>query len=196
MKIENNVWFCSDLHLGHKNILKLCNRPFKDLDDMHNALIKNWNFKVLPEDTVYILGDFSFLNIGLSTSILSKLNGKKILILGNHDQASSRMLRMGFAAVCEEMVIRERGIVFRLNHYPYINKKSWLRKLLYRVLRHKEKDNRKRPVRGNENWLLHGHTHIVKNKLNNNAKSINVAWDMWNYYPVSVNEIIELINKS
>lgn len=50
--------YISDLHLGDKNIFKLDNRLFKDLDEMHEVLINNWNFVVRDEDIVYILGDF------------------------------------------------------------------------------------------------------------------------------------------
>ena len=53
-----NVFVTSDLHFYHNNIIKLCNRPYKDLEEMHIALINNWNSVVTNEDDVYILGDF------------------------------------------------------------------------------------------------------------------------------------------
>ena len=55
-------WFTADTHLGHQNIIKYCNRPFKTLDEMDTAIIRNWNERVDPDDTVLVLGDFCFRN--------------------------------------------------------------------------------------------------------------------------------------
>jgi calcineurin-like phosphoesterase family protein len=79
------TWFTSDTHFGHKNILEYEkeSRPFKTLEEMHDVLINNWNNTVGKNDIVYHLGDFAFGrgNIGIA----SKLNGRKKLIMGNHD---------------------------------------------------------------------------------------------------------------
>jgi len=55
-----NQWFSADDHFGHGNIIKYCNRPFKDSNDMNSSLIRNWNQRVKPEDTVFHVGDFCF----------------------------------------------------------------------------------------------------------------------------------------
>ena len=82
-------FYISDLHLGHKNILKYDNRPWKTIEDMTIGVINNWNKVVSQKDDVYILGDFAFQNSYMTpfliTDVLSRLNGKKYLILGNHD---------------------------------------------------------------------------------------------------------------
>ena len=57
-----NIWFTSDLHLGHGNIIKYCNRPFKDIEHMNRALIDNWNSRVKLNDVVFHVGDFCFKN--------------------------------------------------------------------------------------------------------------------------------------
>ena len=81
------ILFTSDLHLGHKNILKLCNRPFSSIEEMDAVLIENWNRKVHKNDQVYILGDLMYRNEKLPEEYLRQLNGKKHLITGNHDRA-------------------------------------------------------------------------------------------------------------
>lgn len=100
----NNIWFTSDTHFSHKNILKHCGGRLKafgideNLDDEEKvilndeAIIKRWNNKVKKKDTVYIIGDFSFANSEQTKKILGKLNGTKFLILGNHDKSSERLL--------------------------------------------------------------------------------------------------------
>lgn len=80
------IYFTSDLHFFHKNVIEYSNRPFKNVDDMNTQLIKNWNYVVQPNDTVYILGDFSFGTEEQTIGIIYRLNGNKRWILGNHDR--------------------------------------------------------------------------------------------------------------
>lgn len=77
------IFFTSDLHLGHSNIIRYCNRPFEHVADMDNTLIKNWNNKVRPDDQVYVLGDFSF---GHPDKYVGYLHGRIFLVPGNHDK--------------------------------------------------------------------------------------------------------------
>ncbi len=93
------IWFTSDTHLGHANILRYCNRPFKSLDIMNDTIIKNWNERVKEEDTVYFLGDFSFRNspggkhgegeIFKAEYYRKQLKGNIVFIKGNHDANNS-----------------------------------------------------------------------------------------------------------
>lgn len=80
-----NTWFISDTHFGHKNIIEYEKeyRPFSTLDEMHEVMIERWNDVVKPKDTVYHLGDFAFGRRNIK--IASRLNGRKRLIMGNHD---------------------------------------------------------------------------------------------------------------
>ncbi|MCF1193194.1 metallophosphoesterase, partial [Mangrovimonas sp. AS39] len=79
------VWFTSDLHLGHKNILVYEKeaRPFETVEEMNETLISNWNNTVRTSDIVFCLGDFAFgrSNVDLA----ARLNGRKRLVMGNHD---------------------------------------------------------------------------------------------------------------
>lgn len=81
----NSIWFISDTHFGHQNILEYEPeaRPFSCLEKMHEAMIERWNSVVLPNDTVYHLGDFAFGRHNIAKARL--LNGKKRLVMGNHD---------------------------------------------------------------------------------------------------------------
>ena len=85
----NKLYLISDQHFGHKNMIDYENRPFKDVDEMYEILIKNWNSIVTKGDTVICLGDFSFYNKEITTQIISQLKGRKELILGNHDRRKS-----------------------------------------------------------------------------------------------------------
>ena len=76
-------YFTSDLHLGHRNIIRLCNRPFATIEEMDETLIRNWNAKVTNGDTVYILGDLLFRNEKPAEEYLKQLKGKKHPIIVN-----------------------------------------------------------------------------------------------------------------
>lgn len=80
------IYFTSDLHLDHANIIKYCNRPFDSVEQMNELLIKNWNSVVNPEDEVYVLGDLVLSRPDRAISLVRRLNGQKFLIEGNHDK--------------------------------------------------------------------------------------------------------------
>lgn len=80
-----SVWYSSDHHFGHKNILGYEQRPYADIEEMDESLIQEWNRVVHKEDTVYYLGDLCLGGVTKWESILPRLDGKIHLILGNHD---------------------------------------------------------------------------------------------------------------
>lgn len=80
------IFFTSDLHLGHANVICHCNRPFASVEEMDETLIRNWNQRVKTNDTVYVLGDLMFRNQKPPEEYLDRLKGRKHLITGNHDR--------------------------------------------------------------------------------------------------------------
>ncbi|RTK92210.1 MAG: hypothetical protein EKK61_05750 [Rickettsiales bacterium] len=84
------IYFTSDLHFFHKNILKFTKRPFENLEEMHESIIENWNSIITNSDTVYHLGDLHFeysnSTIDEFLKIMGRLNGKIFFIKGNHDR--------------------------------------------------------------------------------------------------------------
>ena len=82
---EVTIWFTSDLHFGHRNIIKYCNRLWNTVEEMDEALIHNWNSVVGKNDIGVDLGDFAFASNQRWRELVSRLNGKHYLILGNHD---------------------------------------------------------------------------------------------------------------
>ncbi len=194
MTSSNNTstrWFTSDQHFGHSKVIEYCNRPFKDLAQMHHTLIRRWNSVVKPQDTVYVLGDFAFLPIADLKPILDQLNGTKILILGNHDKHSKgQYLRVGFSLVLDQAILRLGKKRVKLSHYPY--QKTFWQKLFNRS-RYEDRYLELRPAREANMWLLHGHVHNTW-KIKESDRMINVGVDQWNFAPISEQKIEEIIN--
>ena len=165
-------FYSSDTHFFHKNILRLSNRPFKNIREMANRIIKNWNNIVTSKDTVYILGDVAMISKSQGDkleSIINKLNGKKILIMGNHDEMNpTQYIRAGFDQII----------------YPYLEvQPKWYcyhDPALY--------------TNFNTNAEVHlvGHVHNLF-KILPDQKMINVGMDVWDYYPVKEEQIKEII---
>ena len=169
------IHFTSDCHWHHKKIIQYSNRPFIDVDDMTEKMIKNWNVQVAPTDTVYHLGDFAFAKIDKIEKILSRLNGTKHFINGNHDKEvkynRNRLIDGGFVKSIkdyDEITIDNQFIV--LFHYGC---RVWNRS-------HRN------------SWLLYGHSH---SSLPPFGKSVGVGADStWitgkaEYRPFSFHEI-------
>ena len=117
----DQVWFTSDTHFGHENIIRFCNRPFRNAEEMNAELIRRWR-EVIPVDgTVFHLGDFAHGSSRLWNDILNALPGRKYLILGNHDMKAIRQGFMNhFELVTQQTTIRVDGQAIVLNHNPFL----------------------------------------------------------------------------
>ena len=102
----SNLFFTSDTHFYHGNIIRFCNRPFKSVEMMNETIISNWNNTVGQDDIVFHLGDFCLGGSAEWNKILDRLNGKIYLIMGNHDLKNIRQGYIGrFEHVAMQMHI-------------------------------------------------------------------------------------------
>lgn len=166
-----DIWVTSDSHLNHTNILKFLGKdgkPFRDFNDvthMNETIVYNWNKVVKPEDKVYHLGDVYFGNQGEADTLLSRLMGKKRLIVGNHDviYGKGNILQKHFQKIYMWRLFKEFNMC--LTHVP-IHPDSF-RKVSYNV---------------------HGHIH---EKDSPGPQYINVCVEKTDYTPVHIEEVIK-----
>ena len=167
---NGNIWLVSDLHFSHKNIVKYStNRKTElNLDENDNemlkkhdeALIRRWNYTVKKYDTVYILGDFSFATTDETRKILEKLNGKKHLIIGNHD-ASCKGLDNYFESVSQ---IKE--VTFKKTVYPFLDEN------MHCIMCHFPMIAWNRRMHGS--IMVHGHCHGSLDEINKQSEELRV----------------------
>lgn len=116
-----DVFFTSDCHFNHGRIIYYTDRPFTSTEDMNETLIRNWNNVVKNDSYVFILGDFCFGTHNAWEKILKRLNGRKYLILGNHDivNLDSKILPY-LEGINFGMVVTHKDKVYYLNHFPFL----------------------------------------------------------------------------
>jgi len=192
------TWLTSDLHLGHIKAIELCNRPWFTTTEMNEAIIQRYNSVVAEGDTVYCLGDMVMGQLSENLPMLSRLNGTKLLILGNHDRPSQayhhkkievwwNIYQSYFPVMMEEMRldIGPNGEEILFNHFPYADPD---------YVDHAEAGRFAKLQPKNEGeWLIHGHVHGAWKV---NGKQINVGVDAWDYYPVPLDTILNMIKEN
>lgn len=178
--------FYSDPHYYHNNIIKYCNRPFNDVNHMNETMIENYNNIVRTSDTTLWLGDCFFTkNQESRKHIMSRLNGRKILLRGNHDDRISDILLydLGFSGVFNTHFFGEIGkYPVRFSHYPH-----------YELVGDQRYRDR-RPPKEFGVTLIHGHTHEKEKITSNNH--IHVGVDAWGYAPATYDEVLVLLKKA
>lgn len=186
------IYFTSDLHFGHKNILETCQRnyencgkDFETIEEMNDFLIDRWNKKVGQDDTVYVLGDFSFRSGVSIKEYLVRLNGHKHLIVGNHDYKSLKNttdIKDYFESVSNMEVIKLDNKLITLCHYPML---EW------------NGSRRAKSQDSSISWLIHGHIHNSKAGATyeyikaNLPCALNAGVDVNNYEPVTFDELLK-----
>lgn len=170
---KQKVWFTSDTHFGHNNIIKYSRRPYRDKHEMDEAIIENWNSRVRPDDVIYHLGDVFFTGVERAIEVLNRLNGQKFLVLGNHDKVikQSNEVQSLFTSISDYREITVEGQAIVLSHYPMM---TWNKS-------------------GRGSWMLHGHCH-GNLKYPFEAKIHDVGVDPNGYFPISFQEIQKIMS--
>ena len=187
------IFFTSDLHFWHRNVITYCQRPFKDVYHMHEVLIANWNATVGEDDLVYILGDFAFGSLAKIAVITQRLSGRKILVRGNHDDRrvlqQNNWAAVGFERVFDsapEGVALETapGLIVRLSHYPYVGAGDSTTVERFPERRCVDKGG----------WLLHGHCHGCLGQVRDRMVDVGVDADpLKTYAPIPLSRILQII---
>ena len=163
-----NTFFIAALHFGDDKIIKFENRPFLCAKDMDMVLIDNWNFTVCKDDICFVLGDYSFHDRERTAEITKSLNGKKYLVMGNHDTENEEYYySCGFEGV---------------SRFPIIFDGFWM-------LSHE-------PLYICENMPyanIFGHVHKNPIYTDYSKQSFCVCADRTNFAPISFNRIKELM---
>ena len=182
------TFFTSDHHFDHARIIELAHRPFVDIEEMRETMVERWNATVSKSDIVYVVGDFAMGQIAQSLPIALRLNGKKHLVPGNHDRVwgaydpksldrwTREYTEAGFVIEPNEIVFDNRFLVC---HFPYEGDS-------HDDDRHVEF----RPQRRSYQGLIHGHVH---EEWKVNGDQINVGVDVWDFTPVSYDEVVETL---
>jgi calcineurin-like phosphoesterase family protein len=199
------IFFSSDHHFGHKNILKYQpNRIYSDVEEMNLDMVAKWNSVVKPTDTVYYLGDFS-LSVPDMQKWTPLLNGHKILIPGNHDgcfknkpQVNQLYIDAGWEWIAHGFADMDLSYSFdpgvhlefakiRMCHFPPVRQP------------HRPKYEKYIPeLNGNKDpeleLRLYGHTHSTDRvtMIEGKTVSIHVGVDAWGLKPVSINSLMDL----
>jgi len=174
------IWFSSDYHIGHENIIGYGNRPFKDAAEMEEVIIQRHNEIVTKDDVTYLVGDTFFEGkfckdlkvndrIEKAQQFLRRLNGQKIIMEGNHDERLTRHLGPGQIQI-KEVAFDGHKIV--ACHYPML---SW-------------------PGSFHGSTMVHGHTHQTNQLTLPPRKLIHIGVDSWDFRPVSARQIVDLAN--
>lgn len=169
------TWVISDTHFGHENIIRYCNRPFKDAYHMNTEMINNWNAVVDPNDYVIHCGDFCF---GDPANYIHKLNGMITLVLGNHDKNTLRFLKNNQVSkfrVVDELVITYKSKRVLFFHYPV-----W-------------QDQYKAMRCMNHDILLYGHVHNGREDLTPPWNAKNVCVEKMEYKPQEFKIVVDTI---
>lgn len=198
MTRQPETWYTSDMHFGHARIIELSYRPFKDVDEMNDALVNNWNRVVYYNDTVNILGDGCMSQREKTLPIIKHLNGYKKLWLGNHDyphesnftsQPQKRaMWEEKYLEVFDEIVHGWTDEVVgghrvRFCHFPPTGDHT-----------DEERYSEFRPPNDGVP-CIHGHVHDSWQVVEaHDGLYINVGVDVWDYTPVNEREIVALLD--
>lgn len=194
-----NTFFTSDWHIFHENSLKFDNRPFRNINHMHEVLVNNYNACVKDADVCYFLGDMGMAGTENLKTVVSRLNGQKVFIMGNHDKGVNAMYNAGFDVVLYNATLYIANQRVSLSHCPLVG--VWredvkdMRGAVDGENWHGESKNHRFSVKDEDQFHLHGHTH----KSSDEDVVAGKQWDIGvvgnKYRPVSSSQIESWIVK-
>jgi calcineurin-like phosphoesterase family protein len=196
------VFFTSDWHLGHDNCIKFDNRPFKHTDEMHEALIYKFNKQVPIDGITYFLGDIVLCNQELALSVISRLNGIKILIRGNHDKGVEACYNAGFDIVMNSASITIANTLVTMTHCPlrglYREDTTTMKGRTEGENWHGENRHPDFSIESFGQFHLHGHIHSPNKGQSQKilGRQYDVGVTANNYIPVHIGVIDSWIQKT
>lgn len=171
------IFFTSDWHLSHMNIIKYCNRPFSSVEEMNETILEKFRDRVSKGDMVYFLGDFSFKNYDgkLINDFFESITNQRIqfhFIKGSHDKYLPKFVKNHCSSISDlkNVIVNKQNIT--LCHYPMIS---------FHCSHY-------------GTWQLYGHHHRDLSEIAT-GKKMNVCIDLHNFYPVSFEEVKEYMKK-
>ncbi len=165
----SKLFLIADMHFGHENIIKYENRPFLNADAMDKQIVKNWNRVVSKKDTVIVAGDVSFYGKEKTEELIKQLNGRKILVKGNHDQRNNHWwVDVGFDEVSNYPIIYKEWFIIQHEPPTYLNDAM--------------------PY-----FFIYGHVHGSEMYRTITKQSACVSVERWDYTPVELDKIMELV---
>ena len=172
-----NIWFTSDLHFGHDREFVWKARGFNSVEEMNQAIVTRFNQKVDLNDTVYILGDIMLGDNNMGEHYLSQLNGKKIIILGNHDTNPRIEIYKKYAEeICLAKIVKYKKRMIYLSHYQTLT-------------------GNMDDTPGHCVLNFHGHTHQTENFTNDYVFMYHVGVDSHDCYPVHIDDALASIKE-
>jgi calcineurin-like phosphoesterase family protein len=166
----SDIWFIADTHFYHNNIIDYCDRPFKNVEEMNNTIITNWNNVVKENDKVFLVGDFALSNKRNIIEIGKKLHGRKTLILGNHDRENNKTYyEAGFHYISKYPIIFQDFYI--ISHYPQFIQENGIYVNIF------------------------GHVHDNSMYKNVSKRSFCVSAERINYTPINFSSILNAIKK-
>lgn len=176
-------WTTSDLHFNHASIIKYCPKRGNSVDEMNETIIRNFNSVVSPEDETIFVGDIAMGIVANAIPLIRCLNGKKVLVLGNHDKTLKKLLRLQensdiFIHVSHqyELTVKvdeiKTQIVF--SHFPY---SEWA---------------------GNDRGTIHLHGHLHREgdeRFITPYRQMDVGIDGGNMFPYDIDNLVREMRK-
>lgn len=170
--MAGKIYFTADPHFFHENIIKYCNRPFENVKEMNDYIVKQWNSVIQKDDVVWLLGDLA-LNCTKdeAKSVIEKLHGNIKIVLGNHDhwpmsfyQSLSNVSYVSkYPVIIQDFFILSHTPMFVSNNAPYFN--------------------------------IFGHVHNNPEFTTETEHSLCVSMERWDYKPIQCEALKEYLDK-